>query len=71
MNLDSSVFVHEKAICESDQIGADTRIWAFSHILPGVVIGSGCNISDYVFLETGCNCVVDDQRKGLRSLDPI
>ena len=54
MNLDSSVFVHEKAICESDQIGADTRIWAFSHVLPGVVMGSGCNISDYVFLETGC-----------------
>ncbi len=28
-------FVHERAICESEQVGAGTRIWAFAHILPG------------------------------------
>jgi acetyltransferase-like isoleucine patch superfamily enzyme/dTDP-4-dehydrorhamnose 3,5-epimerase-like enzyme len=44
-------FVHEKAICESAAIGADTRIWAFAHILPGARIGRDCNICDGVFVE--------------------
>jgi len=44
-------FVHEQAICESNQIGEDTRIWAFAHILPNAVIGRSCNICDGVFIE--------------------
>ena len=36
MSLDPSVFVHERALCESDEVGARTRIWAFAHVLPGV-----------------------------------
>jgi len=44
-------FVHEQAICESSQIGSETRIWAFAHVLPGAVIGSQCNICDGVFIE--------------------
>ena len=39
------------AICESSQIGIGTRIWAFSHILPGAIIGIDCNISENVFIE--------------------
>jgi len=54
LKLDPSIFVHEKAICESDGIGARTRIWAFAHVLPGAQIGSDCNISDYVFVESDC-----------------
>ena len=54
MSLKSSVFVHETAICESDNIGAGTKIWAFAHILPGAVIGADCNISNYVFVESDC-----------------
>lgn len=46
-----SVFIHQQAICESENIGSDTRIWAFAHILPGAVIGSDCNICDGVFIE--------------------
>lgn len=46
-----SVFVHPNAICESADIGADTRIWAFAHVLPGARIGSDCNICDHVFIE--------------------
>lgn len=46
-----SVFIHQQAICESGNIGRDTRIWAFAHILPGAVIGSDCNICDGVFIE--------------------
>nr|WP_028578825.1 acyltransferase [Desulfogranum japonicum] len=44
-------FVHPNALVETLNIGADTRIWAFVHILPGAVIGSGCNICDNVFIE--------------------
>ncbi|WP_448102420.1 WxcM-like domain-containing protein [Luteibacter jiangsuensis] len=44
-------FVHDKGLCESTQIGEGTRIWAFAHVLPGAVIGAGCNICDGVFVE--------------------
>lgn len=42
---------HEKALVESNQIGAGTHVWAFAHILPGARIGSDCNICDHVFIE--------------------
>lgn len=44
-------FKHENAIVESDKIGKDTRVWAFTHILPGAVIGENCNINDHTFIE--------------------
>ena len=44
-------FVHEKAICESKNIGTATKVWAFAHILPDAKIGSNCNICDHVFIE--------------------
>lgn len=44
-------FVHQNALCESKTIGADTRIWAFAHILPNAHIGKECNICDHVFIE--------------------
>lgn len=43
--------IHPQAICESINIGANTRVWAFAHILPGAVIGQDCNICDGVFVE--------------------
>ena len=43
--------IHPNAICESQDIGAGTRIWAFTHILSGATIGSDCNICDFVFIE--------------------
>jgi len=46
-----SVFVHERALCETVKVGAGTRIWAFAHVLPGAVIGADCNICDGVFIE--------------------
>lgn len=46
-----SFFTHSSGICETDRVGADTRIWAFAHVLPGAQIGSECNICDYVFIE--------------------
>jgi UDP-2-acetamido-3-amino-2,3-dideoxy-glucuronate N-acetyltransferase len=44
-------FQHETALVESSAVGAGTRIWAFVHILPGAVIGAGCNICDQTFIE--------------------
>ncbi|MEN1940085.1 WxcM-like domain-containing protein [Luteimonas sp. MJ246] len=44
-------FVHPNALCESEDIGAGTRIWAFAHVLPGARIGRDCNICDGVFIE--------------------
>jgi UDP-2-acetamido-3-amino-2,3-dideoxy-glucuronate N-acetyltransferase len=44
-------FVHELAICDSRQIGAGTRIWAFSHVLREAKIGSHCNVGEHVFIE--------------------
>lgn len=46
-----TAFVHPQALCESDRIGAGTRIWAFAHVLPGARIGADCNICDGVFIE--------------------
>lgn len=43
--------IHPQAICESTNIGAGTRIWAFAHVLPGAAIGTDCNICDGVFIE--------------------
>lgn len=46
-----SHFVHPNALCESDDIGTGTRIWAFAHVLPGARIGRDCNVCDGVFIE--------------------
>ena len=48
--------IHPTAICDSQDIGKGTRIWAFAHILDGAVIGCGCNIGDSVYVEGGA-CV--------------
>jgi UDP-2-acetamido-3-amino-2,3-dideoxy-glucuronate N-acetyltransferase len=44
-------FKHETAIVETQSVGEGTRIWAFTHILPGARIGLDCNICDHVFIE--------------------
>ena len=48
---DRDFFVHAAGLCESDEIGAGTRVWAFAHVLPGAKIGKNCNICDHVFVE--------------------
>jgi acetyltransferase-like isoleucine patch superfamily enzyme len=44
-------FIHPSAICESDDIGNNTRIWAFVHVLKKARIGKDCNLCDYTFVE--------------------
>jgi UDP-2-acetamido-3-amino-2,3-dideoxy-glucuronate N-acetyltransferase len=53
------VFVHPNALCESENVGAGTRVWAFAHILSGARIGQDCNICDGVFIEN--EVVVQDR----------
>lgn len=48
---DLEPFVHPQALCESKSVGAGSRIWAFTHILAGAVIGSDCNFASGVFVE--------------------
>jgi len=44
-------FAHETAIIDSDcEIGKDTKIWHFSHIMSGCSIGDGCNIGQNVVI---------------------
>ena len=33
------VFIHPRAICECENIGAGTRVWACAHVLPNARIG--------------------------------
>lgn len=49
-NLDE-VYIHPSAIVESKNIGRNTRIWAFAHILEGAKIGRNVNIGDHCFIE--------------------
>ena len=55
----AKAFVHPSAICETNALGDDTRIWAFAHVLPGATIGMQCNICDGVFVEN--DVVVGDR----------
>lgn len=42
-------FAHETAVIdEGSTIGAGTKIWHFSHIMPGAVLGERCNIGQNV-----------------------
>ena len=50
----ASVFIHDRALVETDTIGSGTRIWAFAHVMAGAAIGEDCQICDHVFLESGC-----------------
>ena len=46
-------FVHERGLCESDDVGPGTRVWAFAHVMSGARVGADCNIGGNAFIETG------------------
>lgn len=49
----SGAFVHPHGLCESEQVGPGTRIWAFAHVLAGATVGQDCNICDHAYIEGG------------------
>lgn len=53
MARDPSVFVHAQALCETDDVGPRTRVWAFAHVMKGAKVGSDCNVCDHAFIESG------------------
>jgi len=48
----SNFFVHETSIIDAGaEIGKDTKIWHFSHIMSKAVIGERCNIGQNVYID--------------------
>jgi len=41
------------ALCDSEEVGEATRIWAFAHVMKGARIGARCNIGGGSFVESG------------------
>jgi UDP-2-acetamido-3-amino-2,3-dideoxy-glucuronate N-acetyltransferase len=61
----SDYFAHETAVVDDGaEIGAGTKIWHFSHIMPGAKIGERCNIGQNVVISPdvvlGANCKVQN-----------
>ncbi|MFH2010981.1 MAG: Gfo/Idh/MocA family oxidoreductase [bacterium] len=47
-------YAHPSATVDNDvEIGRGTRIWHYTHIMPGARIGDGCNLGQNVFVGTG------------------
>lgn len=48
-------FSHDTAVIDDGaEIGAGTKIWHFSHIMPDSTIGEACNIGQNVVVSPGC-----------------
>ena len=63
--MDTHYFAHETAVIdEGCTIGAGSKIWHFSHIMPGAVLGERCNIGQNVVVSPGVvlgnNCKVQN-----------
>ena len=49
MKINNKYFVHESSYVDSDvSIGDNTKIWHFSHIQAGAIIGENCSIGQNV-----------------------
>jgi UDP-2-acetamido-3-amino-2,3-dideoxy-glucuronate N-acetyltransferase len=49
----SKYFVHESSyVDEGSEIGEDTKIWHFCHVMPRARIGRGCNIGQNVVISS-------------------
>jgi len=55
MSTDGAAYVAHASACidEPAQIGAGTRIWHFSHVMSGAVIGRDCNLGQNCFVASG------------------
>ena len=50
---DQRYYVHPQGMCDSDQVGDGTRIWAFAHVMNGAVLGKNVNVGECSFVEGG------------------
>lgn len=54
LSTEREYFAHETAVIdEGSIIGKGTRIWHFSHIMPGCEIGEHCNLGQNVVISPG------------------
>jgi acetyltransferase-like isoleucine patch superfamily enzyme len=51
--VSESFFKHALALVESEQVGRDTRVWAWAHVMKGARVGADCNIGEHCFIEQG------------------
>ncbi len=52
MTIHPTAFIHERAMVDDGvTIGANTRVWGFTHLLAGAQVGENCNICEQVFIE--------------------
>lgn len=52
--MENKYFAHETAVIDDGcEIGADTKIWHFSHIMTDCIIGESCNIGQNVVVSQG------------------
>jgi UDP-2-acetamido-3-amino-2,3-dideoxy-glucuronate N-acetyltransferase len=49
----TNIEIHPAAIVDTDQIGPGTRVWAFTHLAKGSIIGANCNIGGHCYIESG------------------
>ena len=43
--------IHKLADVQTDKIGTDTKVWQFSVVLKGAVIGNNCNVCAHTLIE--------------------
>jgi len=54
MDGETPIWAHETAcIDDPGAIGSGTRIWHFSHVMKGAVVGKNCSIGQNVFIGAG------------------
>ena len=47
-------FIHESAFVDAGaQVGDETKIWHFCHLMPGAVVGTGCSLGQNVVVMGG------------------
>lgn len=58
------IYIHQTAIIETENIGKECKIWAFTHICEGAIIGDGCTIGEGVYIGPnviiGKNCKIQN-----------
>ena len=60
--MTSTPWAHDTAIIDTGaQLGADTKVWHFSHVCSGARIGAGCSLGQNVFV--GNDVVIGDRVK--------
>ena len=54
LDTPSDAMIHETAVVDDGaQIGKGSKIWHFTHIMGGAVLGENCNVGQNVFIDNG------------------